>query len=86
MSEKNRDQKAREDRTPGKLDVEPSRRYREAAVEHARSGRVEEEAERARRDLEGPEGEELRRAESEGRAKAADEDPELECVSEKLRW
>jgi len=69
----------------GKTDFEPARRYREKVADHDRKGDTDEEAEAARRDLEGPEGEELRRAEAAGKARAAEEDPEIECVSDKLR-
>ena len=69
----------------GKTDLEPAKRYADKAKDHARSGRVESAAEQARRDVEGPEGEKLRAAERAGRKRAAEEDPELECVSEKLK-
>ena len=69
----------------GKTDLEPARRYGEKAKNHAETGDPEAEAEQARRDLEGPEGEELRKAEQAGKNKAAEEDPEIECVSDKLR-
>lgn len=72
------------DAEKGKTDLEPARRYGEKVVKHEQTSDTEAEAEQARRDLEGPEGEELRRAEEAGRKKAAEEDPELECVSEKL--
>lgn len=69
----------------GKTDLEPARRYREKVADHDRKSDTEEEAEKARRDLEGPEGEDLRRAEQAGKARAAEEDPEIDCVSEKLK-
>lgn len=69
----------------GKTDLEPARRYREKVVKHDQTSDTEEEAEKARRDLEGPEGDELRRAEETGRQRTAEEDPELECVSGRLK-
>lgn len=69
----------------GKTDLEPARRYREKVAEHDRSSDTEEEAEKARRDLEGPEREDLRRAEDAGRARTAEEDPGLEGVTERLK-
>lgn len=52
------------------INREGARRYDEGAREHARSGSVEREARDAARALDGPEGEELRDAEREGRAAA----------------
>lgn len=78
-------EKHRPEGEKGKTDLEPARRYREKVARHDQSSDTEAEAEEARRDLEGPEGEELRRAEQAGKARAAEEDPEIECVSEKLR-
>lgn len=69
----------------GKTDLEPARRYREKVAEHDRTSDTEEEAEKARRDVEGPEGEDLRKAEEAGRARTAEEDPELEGVSDRLK-
>lgn len=51
--------------------------YNEDTKEFAQSGKVREQAERARHDLEGPEGDELRRAENEGKRRAKEEDPAL---------
>ncbi|HEU5058203.1 MAG TPA: hypothetical protein VFU21_16840 [Kofleriaceae bacterium] len=69
----------------GKTDLEPARRYREKVAQHERTSDTEQEAEEARRDLEGPEGDELRQAEEAGRAHIAEEDPEIDCVSKKLK-
>lgn len=69
----------------GKTDLEPARRYREKVVKHDQTSDTQEEAEKARRDLEGPEGDDLRRAEEAGKARSAEEDPEIECVSDKLK-
>ena len=49
--------------------------YNEDTKEFAQGGRVEEQARKAREDLEGPKGDELRRAEEKGRSRAKDEDP-----------
>jgi hypothetical protein len=51
--------------------------YNEDTKDFARSGKVDEQAQKARRDLEGPAGEELRRAEAEGKSRARGEDPAL---------
>jgi hypothetical protein len=47
-----------------------ARRYDEGVREHARSGAPEREARAAERALDGPEGDELREAEREGKAAA----------------
>jgi hypothetical protein len=44
-----------------------ARRYNEGVEEYVKSGRVEEAAEKAEDAVDGPEGEELRRAEEEGK-------------------
>lgn len=51
--------------------------YNDDTKEFAQSGKVEEQARKARRDLEGPQGDELRRAEAEGKRHAHGEDPAL---------
>ncbi len=51
--------------------------YNEGARQFVESGRVEEQAQKARRDLEGEKGDELRRAEQEGKSHAKGEDPAL---------
>lgn len=43
--------------------------------EFAQSGKAPEQGQQARRDHEGPEGEELRRAGTKGKSRARDEDP-----------
>lgn len=78
-------EKPRSDEEKGKTDLEPARRYREKVAEHGRESDTDAEAEQARRDVEGPEGEDLRRAEQAGKQRAAEEDPEIDRVSEKLR-
>lgn len=54
-----------------------ARAYNEDTKEFAQSGRVREQAQKARDDLEGPRGDELRQAEKEGRSRAREEDPAL---------
>ncbi len=51
--------------------------YNDDTKEFTQSGKVEEQARKARRDLEGPGGDELRRAEEEGKSRAREEDPAL---------
>lgn len=51
--------------------------YNDDTREFAQSGRVREQGEKARRDLEGPQGDELRKAEQEGKSHAKGEDPAL---------
>ena len=49
--------------------------YNEAQQAFAKSGKVEEKAREARDALDGPEGEQLKRAEEAGKSHAAGEDP-----------
>ncbi|HLU67367.1 MAG TPA: hypothetical protein VKZ63_13875 [Kofleriaceae bacterium] len=56
-------------------ECDPSEGYSTHVKQHIRSGKSEEAAEQARRDLEGPEAEELRRAEEEGKRHIAEPDP-----------
>jgi len=51
--------------------------YNEDTKEFAQSGRVRESAQDAKKALEGSEGDDLRRAEKEGRSHAKGEDPAL---------
>jgi hypothetical protein len=51
--------------------------YNQGAQDLAQSGKVEDQARKARKDLEGPDGDELRRAEKEGKSRAKEEDPAL---------
>lgn len=53
-----------------------ARDYNQKATEHARSGKVDQEGEEAKRALD-TEGNDLQRAEDEGKARMAEEDPEL---------
>jgi len=54
-----------------------ARAYNEDTTEFAQSGKAAEKAAEARRALEGPEGDELRRAEVEGKSRAKGEDPAI---------
>lgn len=65
------------DKNQGEGDRESARRYNANVKEHIESGQSEAAAERARRDIEGPEAEELSRAEQEGKKRIAEEDPEV---------
>jgi hypothetical protein len=56
-----------------------ARRYNDRAEEHVRSGKSDDAAEQAREDVDGPDGEELRKAEAEGKRHIAEEDPEVEA-------
>lgn len=51
--------------------------YRRRTKAFVESGKVEESAQEAKRAVDSEEGEELRRAEHEGRSHAAEEDPEV---------
>jgi hypothetical protein len=63
-----------EDRNEGEGSRTAADRYRRGVEEHLRRGKVEEEAERAARDLD-EEREELRRAEQEGKSRSAGDLP-----------
>jgi hypothetical protein len=54
-----------------------ARDYNERATEHARKGDVSKEAQHAREALEGTESQDLRDAETEGKKRAKEEDPEI---------
>ena len=51
--------------------------YNRGATDFAQSGKAQAQGEKARRDLEGDKGDELRRAEEEGKSHAKGEDPAL---------
>ena len=53
-----------------------ARHYNEATEKYVREGKVEKAAREAERAVDGPEGEELRRAEEEGKRHAAEKDEE----------
>ena len=55
-----------------------ARHYDEAATRHPRPGKVDRQAREAKEALDGPEGEELPRAEEKGKSRAAEEGPEVE--------
>ncbi len=72
------DQERKGSKNEGEGSRTAARSYREGVEEHLRKGKVEEEAERAARDLD-ERPEELRRAEEEGRSRSAgDLDSDLE--------
>jgi hypothetical protein len=73
-----RDQRNEGPKNEGEGNRTAARRYDEAATRHARSGKAGRQAREAKEALDGPEGEELRRAEEEGRSRAAEEDPQVE--------
>jgi hypothetical protein len=62
----------------GEGNRDAARRYNDRAQEHARSGRSDQAAEEARREVDGAEA--LRDAEREGKKHIAEEDPEVEAV------
>ena len=53
-----------------------ARQYNEETRKFVESGQVEAKAKEAKRDLDGPQGAELRQAEEKGRRKAKELDPE----------
>ncbi len=64
-------------RNEGEGNKTAAKEYNKAATEHARSGRSDEAARKARQALDTPEGTEMREAEIEGKRHAKDEDPLL---------
>ncbi|HEY2734679.1 MAG TPA: hypothetical protein VGI70_11875 [Polyangiales bacterium] len=54
----------------GEGNRDADREYREAATRHAQGGKSESEARQAEEALEGKEGDELRKAEKDGKARA----------------
>jgi hypothetical protein len=54
-----------------------ARAYNRKAKDFAEKGPVEQQARKAKADLEGPKGEELRKAEAKGRSRARGEDPKI---------
>ena len=67
----------RKDKNQGEGDRDSARRYNENVKRHIESGTSEQAAERAKQDIEGPEAEELSRAEREAKKRIAEEDPEV---------
>lgn len=65
------------DKVQGEGDYEAARRYRNSSEAFAEKGDVKRAAEKARKAVEGQEGDALREAEKEGRSKAREEDPKL---------
>ena len=62
-------------RNEGEGNRTAARVYNRATKEFARSGQVEEQAQRAKRALEGPQRAKLERAEQAGKSKSQGEDP-----------
>jgi hypothetical protein len=62
-------------RNEGEGNRTAARVYNRATKEFARSGQVEEQAQRAKRAIEGPQRAELERAEQAGKSKSRGEDP-----------
>jgi Protein of unknown function (DUF2934) len=56
-----------------------ARQYNEAQQRFVRSGKVEKKAREAQKAIEGEEGKELREAETVGRQRVAEKDPEGKC-------
>ncbi|HYG86336.1 MAG TPA: hypothetical protein VD978_08770 [Azospirillum sp.] len=66
-----------EDRNEGEGNRTADRQYREGVKEHVQHHDVQGAAQRARDAVDGPEGNELRRAEEEGKRHSKGEDPKL---------
>jgi hypothetical protein len=66
-----------EQKNQGEGNREAARRYNEATRDFVKSGKVEKKAQEAKRAVEGKEGEELRKAEAEGKARAKEFDPQV---------
>ncbi len=64
-------------RNEGEGNKTAAREYNKATTDFAKSGRVEEQAKAARKAVDGPEGEDLRQAEAEGKRHSHGEDPKL---------
>jgi len=64
-------------RNEGEGNRTAAREYNRATKEFARSGQVEQQAERAKQAVEGPQKAELERAEATGKSKSRGEDPAL---------
>lgn len=64
-------------RNEGEGNKTAAKEYNKGATAHARSGRSEEAARKARQAMDTPEGTEMREAEIEGKRHAKDEDPQL---------
>lgn len=79
MSQKNGQDRAasKGDENEGEGSRSAARAYNEAATRFAQSGKGETAAREAAAALDSDEGQELQRAEDEGRRRAAEEDPEV---------
>lgn len=64
-------------RNEGEGNRTAAREYNKATREHARTHDVDAEAKKARKALEGEQGDSLRRAEQTGKSRAKDEDPQV---------
>ncbi|MDP2355606.1 MAG: hypothetical protein Q8M31_06040 [Beijerinckiaceae bacterium] len=74
---KDRDKNPDMDGNQGEGNRGAAKAYNDATADFAKSGKVDEQAQKARRDLEGDAGDELRRAEEEGKSHSKGEDPAL---------
>ena len=73
----NRTQQPPRQQNEGEGNKTAARHYNEAATDFAKSGRVEEQAKKAKTAVEGSEGAALKQAEREGERHAKGEDPAL---------
>ena len=69
--------KGKSDENQGEGNRDAARHYNEATRKHIEKGNVQQEAEEARRAIEGREKDELARAENAGKSHAKEEDPEV---------
>ena len=73
---KNPEQDFEDQVNQGEGNKSAARDYNEKATDHAKSGKVDREADEAKKAVD-TEGDELKRAEEAGKEKMAEEDPEL---------
>ena len=73
---KNPEQDFEDQVNQGEGNKSAARDYNDKATDHAKSGKVEDEAEEAKKALE-TDGDDLQRAEDAGKERMAEEDPEL---------
>jgi hypothetical protein len=71
------DDTVRDNANEGEGNKSADRRYREGVANTVKSGQVEKKAKEAEKALAGPEGDELRRAEAQGKNHSHGEDPAL---------
>jgi hypothetical protein len=72
-----------EQKNEGEGNKTAARHYNEKSEEFAKSGKVDRKAREAAEALDGDKGEELRRAEREGKSHAKGEDPQLKTGSKR---